>query len=216
MGSNLWLWHCAHWDGQPEHRLADRVHAVEHRFHAELFRVRAAFLVDHRIAQKTRGHHLVLRRIGQQVAGNLLDDEPVVRHVPVQCLDDPVAVEPYLARLVFLEAVGIGVARRVEPVAAPTLAVVRRIEQPPDLLLVGILAVVVQIGVDFVERGRQADEVEAQAPQQGFFRRPRRRRKPFLFQPREHEPVDRIYGPSRCARRAARAASPAGRTPSDA
>ena len=69
---------------------------------------------------------------GQQVAGDLLDDELVVGQVAVEGVDDPVAVEPDLARLVLLVAVGVGVAGRVEPEPAPALAVVGRGEQPVD------------------------------------------------------------------------------------
>ena len=75
---------------------------------------------------------------GQQVAGDLLDDELVVGQVAVERVDDPVAIEPDAARLVLLEAVGVGVAGGVEPVPAPALAVVRRGEQPLDQLLVGV------------------------------------------------------------------------------
>ena len=49
-------------DRQPEDALADRVHAVEHRLHAELLGIDAPFLVDHRVAQEAGGHELVLRR----------------------------------------------------------------------------------------------------------------------------------------------------------
>ena len=48
---------------QPEHRLADGVHAIEHRFHAELLGVDAPFLVDHRIPQEPRGDDLFLSRL---------------------------------------------------------------------------------------------------------------------------------------------------------
>jgi len=59
----------------------------EHGFHAELLGVDAAFLVDHRVAEETGGHRLVLRGARQLVAGDLIDDEPVIRQVPVQGVD---------------------------------------------------------------------------------------------------------------------------------
>ena len=55
-------------DRDAEDRLADRVHAVEHGFHAELLGIDAAFLVDHGVAQKAGRDNLILRRIRQQIA----------------------------------------------------------------------------------------------------------------------------------------------------
>ena len=71
---------------------------------------------------------------GQQVAGDLLDEELVVGHVVVEGVDDPIAIHPHEPRLVLFEAVGVGVAGRVEPEAAPAFAEVGRGEQPLDLL----------------------------------------------------------------------------------
>jgi hypothetical protein len=85
-------------NGHAENALADGVHAVEHRLHAELFGLDAAFFVDHRIAQKAGGDFLILRGIRQQIAGNLVDDELVVGQVAVEGVDHPVAIEPDEAR----------------------------------------------------------------------------------------------------------------------
>ena len=62
-------------DGDAEDALADGVHAIEHGLHAELLGIDAALLVDHRVAQETGGHVLILGGIRQLVAGNLLDHE---------------------------------------------------------------------------------------------------------------------------------------------
>ena len=76
---------------------------------------------------------------GDLVAGELEPDELVVGHVAVQGLDDPVAIPPGVGPgLVELEAVGVGVARQVEPVLRPALAVVRAGQQTIDDRLVGI------------------------------------------------------------------------------
>ena len=53
-------------DGQAEDALADGVHAVEHRLHAELLRIDAALLVNHRVAQKAGRHFLILRALGNR------------------------------------------------------------------------------------------------------------------------------------------------------
>ena len=69
------------------------------------------------------------RGIGQQVAGELLDCEPVERHVAVEGVDHPIAIRPHLAVIVDVEAVRVGVARGVEPVAGAMLALMLRREQ---------------------------------------------------------------------------------------
>ena len=112
-------------DGYAEDSLSDRVHPVVHGFHAELLGIDAALLIDHGIPQVARGHHLVLGGIGEQVAGNLFDDELVVRQIAVEGMDHPVAIEPHEPGRVFLISVGIGVSRRIQPDTRPTLAVMR-------------------------------------------------------------------------------------------
>ena len=112
-------------DREAEHAFADGIHAIKHRLHAELLRVCAAFLVDHGVAEKAGGHNVVLRGVRQKIARELLGDELIVRQILIECLHHPIAVEPHVACLVFLKAVGISIARGVEPVATPLLAVVR-------------------------------------------------------------------------------------------
>ena len=106
-------------DGQAEDALADGVHAVEHGVHAELLRIDAALFVNHRIAQIAGGDDLILRGVGQQIAGQLLHDETVIGQVAVEGVDDPIAIGPDEARLIFLIAVAVGVAGRVKPLPAP-------------------------------------------------------------------------------------------------
>ena len=134
-------------DGDAEDSFSDGVYAVKHGFHPKLLGIDAALFVDHRVAQKPRGDDLTLGRVRQHVAGNLFDDELVVRYVAVQSADNPVPVKPDLALLVFLVAVGVGVAGRIQPQAAPALAVVGRTEKPLDLLLVSVLASVGEKGI---------------------------------------------------------------------
>ena len=70
--------------------------------------------------------------------------EPVERHVVVEGPDHEVAVAiGRLAVEVVLVAVAVGIARDVEPVAAPPLAVLRRREQAVDQAFVCVRAIVV-------------------------------------------------------------------------
>ena len=153
-------------NGEAENGAADGVHAVEHGFHAELFGIDTAFFVDMRIAEKAGGDYVRLRVIGKEVAGDLVNDEAVIRQVLVERLNDPIAIEPDFARLVFFVAIGIGVVRGVEPVAGPHFAVVRGSEEAVDLLFVGVGGLVADEGVDFGDGGRQAGEIEREAAEQ--------------------------------------------------
>ena len=110
---------------EPEHALADRVHAIEHRVHPELLGVHAAFFIEHRVAQKTGRHNLVLRGIGQQIAGELLDNELIIRQIAIERVDHVITIEPDVARFILFEPIRIRVARRIKPMAAPAFAVMR-------------------------------------------------------------------------------------------
>ncbi len=183
-------------DGQAEDPLADAVHAVEHGLHAELLGIDAPFLVDHRIAEEARGDELVLAGAGEQVAGDLLDDELVIREVPVQGVDDPIAVGEDLPGLVLLVAVRVGITSGVEPDPPPALAILRRVEEPVDQPCVGILASVGDEGVDLRDGWRQADQVEAEAADEGDLVGLGRGRQALGLEPGEDEAVDRVAAPA--------------------
>ena len=79
------------------------------------------------------------RRPGQQVAGQLFDQEPIVRHVAVQRVDHPVAPLPLFPRHVLLVAVGVGIACGIEPVPRPLLSEPFALQQAFDRRLESIL-----------------------------------------------------------------------------
>ena len=179
-------------NAQAEERLADGVDPVEHRVHAELFRIDAALFVQHRHAEEARGHDLILRRVRQQVAGELLPHEAIVRHVVVEGLHHPIAVHPDLPRFVLLVAVRVGVAGGVEPDAGPALAVVRRGEQLLHELLVSVRALVREVVVDFLRARRQADEIEVKPPTERDLVRLGSRSELLFLKPIADERIDRI------------------------
>jgi hypothetical protein len=86
---------------------------------------------------------LLERAIGQQIPGELLDREPVERHVPVERVDDPIPVRPDLSVIVEVEAVGVGVTGRIQPIARPVLAVCGGRQQTVDGLLISVGRLVV-------------------------------------------------------------------------
>jgi hypothetical protein len=133
--------------------------------------------------------------VRQQVAGELPDQELVVRQVAVQRRDHPVAPRPLAARQVLLVTVAVRVARRVQPPARPLLAIRLGPQQPLDGLAVRRVAarpVVRHERVRLRRRRRQAHQVQRQPPQQGLRRRLAGRRQFLPGQPRAHQGVHRV------------------------
>jgi hypothetical protein len=179
-------------DRQPEPDGAGRRRPVGHGVEAELQRVDPPLLVEHRVAVEPGGDLLRRGGVRQQVPGELLDGEPVERHVGVERVDHPVAVRPDGARPVLLVAVGVGVPGQVEPPPRPPLAVVRRGEEPVHHLLVGVRRLVREEGIHLRRRRRQADQVEVHPPDERVPVRLGRWLQPLLLQPGEDERVDRV------------------------
>ena len=113
-------------DRQPEERERRPCRSCR----SSVFCRRCAWSAESVMSGPSRLNPVATRAVGvageRLVAGELLDDEAVVRLVGVERADDVVAVPPGVGPgLVELVAVGVGVAGQVEPVPAPALAVVR-------------------------------------------------------------------------------------------
>ena len=179
-------------NGQAKNRFPDGIHAVKHRFHSELLRIDSAFFIDHRIAQESRRHHLLLRRIRNQVAGKLLLDESVIGQILVQRLDHPIAIKPDIAHLVFFVAVRVGIPCSIQPVAAPAFTVMGRSEQTIHLLFISVGGLVSNVCIHFFNRWWQPSQIERKPPQQSNLVRLRGWLERFLFQLGKNECVNRI------------------------
>ena len=112
-------------EGEAEPCGGGGIYPVDHRVKPKLQRVDAALLVDHRVAMKAGGNALGLRGVGQQVAGDLLDGELIKRQVGIERVDHPIAPRPDGTRAILLVAVGVRVAREVQPRLRPALAIMR-------------------------------------------------------------------------------------------
>ena len=135
----------------------DAVHDVLDRI---FFRHDAVLGVAAMVAVETRGDLLVHRRVRQHVPGNLFHREPVERQIPVKRVDHPVAPSPHHALAVKLVAVGVGVARRIQPARRHPFATARRGQETIDGLFVSAGRVVVQKGIDFGGGRRQPGEIK--------------------------------------------------------
>ena len=152
-------------DGEAERPLADRAEDLVEVVVAPLRIVLLAEQHARAHAQEAGRDEAVVGLAVHLVAGNLLDEEPVVRLVVVERLDHVVAVAPRVRPMhVVLEAGGVGVARDVEPEPAVALAVVRRREQRIDQMLPRVRRLVADERVHLRRRRRQAEEIEVGAP----------------------------------------------------
>ena len=185
--------------GQAEVDPAHGLHAVGGVVGEVLFDDRTAF-VGRRVATLEAGRDaLVLGRVREQVAGELLDGELVERLVTVEGLHDPVAVRPHLAVGVEVQAVRVGIAGGVEPVAGAVFAVGRKghqfVDERGELRVAEAGAVLGQMSGQQGGRGRQAGDVEADAADErggvGFGGR----LQAGGVELGAHEPVDRVLGP---------------------
>ena len=125
-------------DRQAEPNGAGGVNPVFGVHHEDFLGDGAAFACGDVAAVESGGDLLFLGGVGKQVAGNLLDGELVEGLIAVEGADDPVAVGPHLAVIVVVQAVGIGVAGGVEPIACTVLAVGLAAHQGVDEIAVGI------------------------------------------------------------------------------
>ena len=142
------------------------------------------------------------RRVVDLVAGELVRQELVVRHVRVERVDHPVAVAPGGGLLaVPLVAVRLRVADKVEPVPAPALAVVRRREQAVDEALPGVGALILLEGLDLLQGRRQPGQVVGCAPDQCPAVGGGRRFEAGRLDSGEQEVVDRVERPVRVRHR---------------
>ena len=154
----------------------------------------------HREETHRRQRGLVLRR-REPVAGNLLADELVVRKIVVERLDDVIAIGPrkrvvgLILRVVVPVAARVRVARHVQPVTAPTLAVSRRGEQAIHHGLESLRRFVRNESIDLGRRRRQAGEVEGRTANQRALIRERRGGHALRFELREHELVEVAFRP---------------------
>ena len=158
-------------DGQPENgarchvdHLVGHVHRIQHP-------VRLVEIVGAQSEKPRRGHLLAPLPVGfggQQIAGDLLADEPIVGLIAVEGVDDVIAVAPgHRKGIVQRSAHGFAIAGDIEPMASPTFAEPRRPQQTVDYLAEGMLIRVIDKGVDFFRRRRQAEQIERGAAKKG-------------------------------------------------
>jgi len=142
------------------------------------------------------GDALFPRRGRQQITRELLHCELIEGQVAVHRVDDPVAVEVRIwAQGVIEVARAVRVPRLIQPVSAPALTEMPRRQQAVDQPRLGVGRPVVDEGLHVRWRGRQADQIETQATDEGAAVGGRGWRHSFAGEPCADKTVDRMRGP---------------------
>ena len=193
-------------NGLAEKRLGDNIKLLVDHINALLLLVGLGEHLRSEREQSKRGNAAARARIvfggrfgglGQEVARELLNNEVVEGQVAVEGVDHIVAVVIRIGEGdIFVDAVGVGVARDIEPMPAPALAVHLRLEHRVDAALVGVRPLIAQEIVDIFGRGRHANEVERRAAQKSAAIGFGRGREAFALKSGENEAVDLVARPS--------------------
>lgn len=129
---------------------------------------------------------------GEFVAGELFEQEAVEGQVLVEGADDVVAVFVGVGPrgVVVGVTVRIGIPGDVEPVPGPAFAIAGRGQEFIDQTFVGFGGVVAQELIDFVGGGRQAEEVEVEATDEGGLGGVGREMEAFGFEGTREQGID--------------------------
>ncbi len=181
--------------GQAHPHLRGGLGAVAGIEHQVLLADRASLVGGDVAAVEAGGHLLLERGAREQVPRQLLDGELVERLVAIEGVDHPVAVAPHLSEIVEVDAVGVGIAGSVQPVAGPVLPPVRGSQQFVHQLLVSIGRLVRHKRTHHRRIGRQSGQVQTQAAGQGLAIGLGCWRKALGLQARQNESVHRVASP---------------------
>ena len=114
----------------------------------------AAFAGGDVAAIEARGDLLILRGIRQEIAGELPDGELIKREVLIEGTHHPIAVRPHAALVIEMQAMRIGIAGHIQPVAAHVLAVAFGFQKAIHEAIVGLLGCVSEKRVNLFGCGR--------------------------------------------------------------
>ena len=131
-----------------------------------------------------------------EVACELLTDKAIVGLVAVEGVDDVVAVTVHFRdRAVSVVSRSVGVAREVEPVASPSLAMARRCKEPLDEARIGVRRGIFDEGLNRLGRRRQSHKIEVDAADESVPVGIACGAKSLLLALRDQEAIDEIRRP---------------------
>ncbi len=179
--------------GQAEEHRRKGVGPVDRVDHPILVIDRAALAGGRMRSNESAGDLILELRLGEQISGELTDDELIERWVLVEQFDDAITVGPHLTIVVEMQAVSVGVARRIEPHTSPVFAESFRGQQSIEQSFPGVRVGVGDEGIDLFDGGRETSEIESGPADQGFPVGPLLPGKLLLFEVGTDEGVDRLW-----------------------
>ena len=153
-------------DGESKEHGAGGVDAIFGVNRLEFLGNDATFVRGGVAAMEAGGDPLVKRSIGQQIAGDLLNGELIEFLVLIEGADDPIAIGPDLAEVVDVDAVCVGVACGIKPIARAMLAPLRRVHELVDQFFIGIRRGIFNERVDDLWLRWKSCEIERHAASQ--------------------------------------------------
>ena len=149
-----------------EHR-AQRLSAVEVVLRLKLSRDHAALRGGGIHPHVACGNQLLRGRIRMEVASKLPLNESIKRHVVIQRAHHPVAVRVDAPLVVEMQAVRVAVSNGIEPVPGLMFPVLGISKEPFHEPLVGVGAVIVQVGIQQLRLRWQAGQHQREPTRQG-------------------------------------------------
>ena len=131
---------------------------------AKFLIISAPLAVGLGVAMEGSSRELILGRVGQQIAGHLLDGELIKGKITVKGANHPVAIGPDGAGRIIGVSGTVGIARQIQPLPRPMLAVGRLGQQTINQFAVGIGSVVLHEQVHLGQGRWQTGQVQRHAP----------------------------------------------------
>ena len=126
-----------------------------------LFRNSSTFKVNRMVAIEPGCHELICRRIRKQVTSELLSQEPVIRHVAVECTDNPVSPTEHISVTIDVISMGVCVAGKIQPHQSHTLTISRSLQESVNNSLICTRFRVGSKGFDVIDAWWQTRQVKS-------------------------------------------------------
>ncbi len=180
---------------QPKKRIGCHVRHVDQHLVPLLFDIALVVFVKPR-SQITRGHDHIRIVRSQLIAGQLLDDKPIIGLIAVKRPDHIIAIGPGVGPIgILLEPIRLGIPNQIKPMPAPSFAIVRAGQQPVDQSLIGVGPRILDERPNLARRRGKPDQIKCRPANERHPIRRRRRFQPFGIQLRKNKPIHVIAAP---------------------